>query len=176
MSKTGDHQTRTLGWSSTPRTEELCFLKSGKQGSVCPLQQEKRGRVASTSACQLLSPSGCMYHCVETSIPDDSVLGPGGVSQADSVAGSMTPCHPLPCCFDGGVILFSPLVQPCSLKTLQGASAFVDTGARWRRTPVLWSTVGNKHQTDKMAGIVSDSRESGRAPGGGVRSKKRQKS
>lgn len=43
---------------------------------------------------QVLSPSECMYHHVETSIPDDSVLGPGGVSQADSVAGLSNPrCH-----------------------------------------------------------------------------------
>lgn len=95
MSKTGEHQTGTLGWSSTPRTEELRFLKSGRQGSVCTLQQEKEGRVAfHPRVCKRLSPSGCMYHHVETSIPDDSVLGPGGVSQADSVAGlSNPPCH-----------------------------------------------------------------------------------
>lgn len=53
------------------------------------------GRVAfHPRVCKLLSPSGCMYHHVETSIPDDSVLGPGGVSQADSVARlSNPPCH-----------------------------------------------------------------------------------
>lgn len=93
-------------------------------GECLPTAAREARRVASTRACQLLSPSGCVYYRVETSIPDDSVLGPGGVSQADSVAGSMTPRHPLPCCFDGDVILLSPLVQPCSLKTLQGASGY----------------------------------------------------
>lgn len=41
----------------------------------------------------------------------------------------MTPRHPLSCYFDGDVILLlSPLIQRCSLKTLWEASAFVDTG------------------------------------------------
>lgn len=131
------------------------FSKVGGRGVSAHCSKRSEGESHSTHACQLLSPSGCMYHRVETSIPDDSVLGPGGMSQADSVAGSMTPHHPLPCCFDGDVILFSPLVQPCSLKTLRGPVLLWIRGAGWRGTPVLWSPVGNKSQTDKMAGIVS---------------------
>lgn len=83
--------------------------------------KRREGESHSTRVCKLLSSSGCVYHHVETSIPDDIVQGPGGLSQAGSVAG-LTAHHPLPCCFDGDVILLSPLVQRWSLKTLWGGA------------------------------------------------------
>lgn len=60
------------GLSSAPGAEELCFLDSGKQGSVCMWQQEDGGGWGASHSVyvyRILCPLACARH-VETSVPN----------------------------------------------------------------------------------------------------------